>query len=66
MGCYYITIALPGRKGEGMKFATLEEADLAYSQNVVDLHAKINVRLPDGRLHPSEWSAFSPLFPYLL
>ncbi len=49
MGCYYITIALPGRKGEGMVFASLAEADLAHSQNVIDLHAKIKVRLPAGR-----------------
>ena len=30
MGCYFITLMLPGHKGEGMKFASLEEADLAY------------------------------------
>ena len=32
-----------------MKFASLEEADLAYSLGVIDLHAEIEVRLPDGR-----------------
>ena len=46
MGCYYITVVLPGRKGEGMIFANPEEADLAYNQGVVDLHAKIKIRLP--------------------
>ncbi len=49
MGCYYITIGLPGRKGEGMVFASLAEADLAYSQNVIELHARIKVRLPRDR-----------------
>ena len=49
MGCYYITIALPGRKGEGMVFASLAEADMAFAQNVIDLHANIKVRLPEGR-----------------
>ena len=46
MGCYYITVALPGRKGEGMIFANPDEADLAYNQGITDLHAKIKIRLP--------------------
>ncbi len=46
MGCYYITVELPGRKGEGMVFANDDELDLAYNQGVVDLHAKIRLRLP--------------------
>lgn len=49
MGCYYITSILPGRKGEGMVFSSLDEVDLAYSQGVLDVHAKIKVRLPDDR-----------------
>ncbi len=49
MGCYYISLMLPGRKGEGMVFSSLEEADLAYSLGAVDLHAKIKVKLPPGR-----------------
>jgi DNA-directed RNA polymerase subunit beta' len=54
MGCYYITLELPGRKGEGMVFSSLEESDLAYSQKVIDLHAKIKVRLPKDRKLKSE------------
>jgi DNA-directed RNA polymerase subunit beta' len=49
MGCYYLTISLPGRKGEGMTFSTLEEVQLAYSLGVVDTHARIKVKLPPGR-----------------
>ncbi len=49
MGCYYITLELPNRKGQGMKFASLEEADMAYSLGVIDLHAKIKVKLPPNR-----------------
>ena len=49
MGCYYITMALPGRRGEGMVFSSLDEAELAYSQGVIDLHALIKVRLPGSR-----------------
>lgn len=49
MGCYYITLELPNRPGEGMSFSSLEEADLAFSLGVIDLHAKIKVRLPHNR-----------------
>ncbi|MEX0824980.1 MAG: DNA-directed RNA polymerase subunit beta' [Pirellulaceae bacterium] len=46
MGCYYITVPLPDQKGEGMLFSSPSEADLAFNQGVVALHAKIKVRLP--------------------
>lgn len=49
MGCYYMTIEKEGRRGEGMKFSSLEEADLAFQQGVVELHTKIKVRLPKTR-----------------
>jgi DNA-directed RNA polymerase subunit beta' len=49
MGCYYITLALPGRKGEGMVFSSLGEADLAFAQGVLDRHAKIKVRIAANR-----------------
>jgi DNA-directed RNA polymerase subunit beta' len=54
MGCYYITIDLPGRKGEGMTFSSPEEADLAYAQGKIELHARIKVRLPRDRKLKSE------------
>ena len=46
MGCYYVTMSLPGRKGEGMIFASLNEVQLAYSLGAVDTHARIKVKLP--------------------
>ncbi len=49
MGCYYISVMLPGRKGENMTFSSMDEADLAFSLGVIDLHAKIKVRLPKTR-----------------
>jgi DNA-directed RNA polymerase subunit beta' len=49
MGCYYITLALPNQKGEGMVFSSLEEADAAFQQDVLHIHAKIKVRLPESR-----------------
>ena len=48
MGCFYVTVELPNRKGEGMTFSSLEEADLAHSQGALDMHAKIKVRLPEN------------------
>ncbi len=49
MGSYYISIGLPNRKGEGMTFSSVDEVQLAYSLGVVDTHAMIKVRLPQGR-----------------
>jgi len=42
LGCYYLTIALPGAKGEGKTFSDYDEVSLAYSLGQLDLHAKIN------------------------
>ena len=49
MGCNFITLMMPNRKGQDMVFASLDEADLAYSQGVIGLHARIKVRLPEHR-----------------
>jgi DNA-directed RNA polymerase subunit beta' len=49
MGCYYLTMSLPGRKGEGMAFRTFAEVELAHSLGKVDTHAKIKVKLPGER-----------------
>ena len=46
MGCYYMTLSLPNRKGQGMIFSTPEEAHMAFAQGKLDLHARIKVRLP--------------------
>ena len=49
MGCYYVTLDLPGRRGEGMLFSSPQELDLALDQGVVELHAKVRLRLPKHR-----------------
>ena len=49
MGSYYITLSLPGQKGEGMIFSSFDEAHLAYSLGVVETHSIIKVKLPPGR-----------------
>src|SRR5438128_5300811 len=54
MGCNYITLEQPGRKGEGMMFTSPAEAELAYSMGKTELHARIKVRLPKWQKLKSE------------
>lgn len=49
MGCYYMTMSLPDRRGQGMIFSTLNEVQIAYSLGKVDTHARIRVKLPRTR-----------------
>ncbi len=56
MGCNYVSLMLPNQKGEGMIFASPDEADTAYSMGVISLHAHIKVRIPETRFvrsHPN-------------
>ena len=46
LGCYYLTSALDGLKGEGKIFSSFQEAQLAYENDVVNLCAKIKVPNP--------------------
>ncbi|MDA7978053.1 MAG: DNA-directed RNA polymerase subunit beta' [Pirellulales bacterium] len=54
MGCYYVTMEQPDRKGEGMTFGSLEEVETAFSFGVVETHARIKVKLPSNRRLKSE------------
>lgn len=45
LGIYYMTRMRPFARGEGMKFSDPEEVRRAYDAEVVDLHAKIHVRM---------------------
>lgn len=45
LGLYYVTRERVNAKGEGMVFADVSEVHRAYSAKVVDLHAKIRVRV---------------------
>ena len=54
MGSYYLTVALPDRKGDGMVFSSTDEVLLAYSLKKVDTHAKIRVKMPEGTKVRSE------------
>ncbi len=49
LGIYYITRAKSGVKGEGMIFSGVDEVRCARDAGVLDLHARIKVRL-DGEL----------------
>jgi DNA-directed RNA polymerase subunit beta' len=50
LGLYYLTKARAGSKGEGKIFSSTEEAIIAYNYQVVDLHAKIKVKIEDSFL----------------
>ncbi|MGE5553275.1 MAG: DNA-directed RNA polymerase subunit beta' [Betaproteobacteria bacterium] len=41
IGCYYLTMEIPGAKGEGKSFRDYAEVEMAYDEKVVDLHAKV-------------------------
>ena len=60
MGCYYTTMSLPGRKGEGMFFSSMEEVELAHSLGVIDRHALVNVRLPHNQRLKTEEGQSDP------
>ena len=45
LGCYYLTKAKNDRRGEGKLFSASSEVLFAYNNNVIDLHAKIKVRI---------------------
>ena len=45
LGCYYLTKAKPGAKGEGMSFHSVDEAMAALDNGFIELHSLINVRM---------------------
>ena len=47
LGLYYITKLRKGAKGEGLKFYGPEEAQIAYNEGRLDLHAPITVMVDD-------------------
>src|SRR5699024_1554546 len=46
LGIYYLTKMASDQKGEGKTFANTDEVLIAYDRNRLDMHAKINVRIP--------------------
>ena len=47
LGCFYMTQALEGSRGEGREFADIEDARLAYELGQLDLRAQVKVRSED-------------------
>ncbi|MCL6451748.1 MAG: DNA-directed RNA polymerase subunit beta', partial [Acetobacteraceae bacterium] len=50
LGCYYLTLAQEGMKGEGRAFGSPEEVIMAYEAGDISLHALIKVRLNGQRV----------------
>ena len=46
LGIYYLTKMAEGKAGDGKNFASPEEVLIAYDQNRLNIHERINVRLP--------------------
>jgi len=45
LGCSYLVKEKPGAAGEGKTFSGIDEVLVAYNDRVIDLHAKINLRV---------------------
>ena len=54
-GCYYLTMVSEDARGEGRKFASFEDARLAYEMGNIDLRAEVKVRHTGGE-NGSEWT----------
>lgn len=50
LGCYYLTKARPGARGEGKTFSSPDEVSIAFEAKAVELHAKVKVRV-NGKIH---------------
>ncbi len=46
LGIYYLTKLANNAKGDGKTFSSADEVLIAYDQGIIELHARINVRLP--------------------
>ncbi len=54
LGAYYLTIVRKGAKGEGMRFSSIDEAQLAYFHGVVHMQAQIKVYVPNAEIFEEE------------
>ena len=51
LGLYYMTSERSFEKGEGMSFCAPWEVEAAYDADVVTLHSRVKVRMPDGKVY---------------
>ena len=49
LGCYYLTLARPGAKGEGKLFADVADVHAAYNAGLIDKHALVKIRFGGAR-----------------
>ncbi len=49
LGCFYLTIGLPGMAGDGMRFFSIDEVFTALGSGRVHGHALVRVRMTEGR-----------------
>ena len=47
LGVYYMSLLVPGTKGEGKAFGSIEELRVAFDLNEVDIHANIKIRIQE-------------------
>ncbi len=50
LGCYWLTKARAGARGEGKVFSSLKEVRIAYDAKQVEEHAKVKVRIDGDRV----------------
>jgi DNA-directed RNA polymerase subunit beta' len=50
LGLYYITKGRQNVKGQGLTFANIAEVVAAYQRNMVNIHALIRLRTPNGEI----------------
>jgi DNA-directed RNA polymerase subunit beta' len=60
LGLYYLTRERINAKGEDMRFADVREVHRAYENREVELHARIEVRLPPEKIGPVENPGTAP------
>jgi len=49
LGCYYLSKEKKGGRGEGLRFASFDEAQVAFNDQQIELHSIIQVRI-DGKM----------------
>ncbi|QJD60116.1 DNA-directed RNA polymerase subunit beta' [Pseudomonas sp. gcc21] len=54
LGLYYMTRSRINAKGEGMRFADVNEVEMAYRSGQVELHAMVKVRISETIKHKDE------------
>ncbi len=50
LGLYYMTRERIAARGEGMRFSDIKEVQRVYDQGMIDLHAKVTVRIKEYEL----------------